>query len=641
VRAEHKRQYLGLVKGLNQAISDRSDREDVWERSEELYSGRFDVDAIDPTEQIYPNMIQPTINVIVAAALSRRPEIAVTPRKVENAARARLQIGLNRYFWETFDIQTEAQEALRDAGISGIGVLKTIWRYEEQRYTEPDPEDIAAMREYRDQLGLVLGDLPADDKVYEFLKRKAVQVIDNRPEARRISYWEVFVDSQARSLREINWIAHRYWRPLEEVEGDEFLRESVRKSYRSLVTDPAYPENPSHNLENPEGPMRRRVFNDTSGTDMIELVEIWDLRRRRLYICRWEDLGNPERLLYEGLWPFKVGHPFVFLTFGPSFSLPDQVYPLSLAEMIGPEQYELTTIARELMRQRLYTKQRFVGDEEMITDDVEEVLRSDVNGAIAKLSLNGRDVREVLMELPGLRVDPQLYQQQALIEAMIVKKTGITEYQRGLVSGNRSATEVSTVDEYAQGRVNLLLHSVQQAMVELARKMMGLCAQYMTTKQVARIIDVDPNELPPNPDAYMLNGNLVYPFDRDDIAGEYDYSMAVTAAMADTPQARAQRLLQFAQAFAQDPFVNRAAIAVEFAKEIGLQNPERFITPPAPPPPPDQGGLPGQPSLPGVPGLAPGGGQPPGLGRQMAAAGAMGGVQRAAAAGRRGPIPVG
>lgn len=637
MRAEHKRQYAGLAKALEQSISDRSAREDVWEQSEELYSGRFDTDATDPTEQIYPNMVQPTINVIVAAALSRQPDVAVTPRKVENAARARLQMGLNRYFWETYDTQTEAQEALRDAGIAGIGILKTVWKYEEIRYVEPDPEDVAAMREYRDQLSLVLGELPADDKVYEFLKRKAVQVVDNRPEARRISYWEVFLDSQARSLREVNWIAHRYWRPLEDVEADEFLRETVRKSYRSLIDDPAYPHNPSHNnLSEPEGRNRRSMVNDTSGVDMVELVELWDLRRRRLYICRWEDLGNPDRLLYEGLWPFKVGHPFVFLTLGPSFSLPDQVYPLSLAEMIGPEQYELTTIGRELMRQRLYTKQKFAGDEELMTEEVEAVLRSAQNGAIAKIRTDGRDIRELLMPLPGMQVDPQLYQQQGLVEGMIVKKTGITEYQRGLVSGNRSATEVSTVDEYAQGRVNLLIHAVQQAMVDLARKMLGLCAQYMTTKQVARILDINPAELPPNPDAYMMNGALVYPFDRNDIAGEYDFSMSITSAMAETPQARAQRLLQFAQAFAQDPFVNRAAIAVEYAKEIGLENPERFITPPAPPP-----GQPGQPSLPGLPGMQPGGGQPPGLGSQMAAAGAMGGVQAAAAAGRRGPIPAG
>lgn len=629
MKAEEKRNYKSLCTAFKNAETDRQERESVWEKSEELYSGRFDVAATDPTDQIYPNVCQPTINVVVAETLSRPPEVAVTARKADDAPRARLLRGLNRYWWDVDDIQTQAQESLRDAGIFGVGVLKTLWKYDEIRYVPPDPKDVSAMADYRDMV-LAAGavrDLPTDEEIVKFLQKETVQIIDNRPEARRVSIKEIFLDSQARSLREVNWIGHRYHRPLEDVVKDEWLSRSVRDDMKKVSADDEYSPKTGQAPSSMDNG-RRTMENDTAGTELVEMVEIWDIRRRQLYIFRYEDISNVDKLLYAGGWPFAIGHPFVFLTLGPSFTLPDQVYPLSLCEMIGPEQYELTMIARELMRQRMYTRQKFGMDADAWTEDAEKALKSSINGDVAKLeNLNGRPIRDVLAELPGLHVDPQLYTQRGEVEAWITKKVGITEQQRGGAAGGRtSATEVSTIEEYAQGRVNLLVHAVQQAMVEVARKMCGLASQYMVTKQVARIVGMGIADLPPNPDAYVVDGQLIYPFDRKDIAGEYDFSISIVNAQSDTPAARAEKILRFRQAFGGSPYLNEQALISEYAKEIGLPDPERFIMDPTQQMP-QQG--PGQPSIAGVPGMAAGGGQPPGVRPQLAVAGRQGGMANA------------
>jgi hypothetical protein len=61
----------------------------------------------------------------------------------------------------------------------------------------------------------------------------SVQIIDNRPEARRISGEEMFLDSKAKSLREINWLAHRYHRPTEEVVSDKWYDQGVLASIKA------------------------------------------------------------------------------------------------------------------------------------------------------------------------------------------------------------------------------------------------------------------------------------------------------------------------------------------------------------------------------------------------------------------------
>lgn len=598
MNAKQKARFEKLVKALHASESKRSEHEKAWNDYQRLYANGSGVAPGARQLSTSPrnvNLSFQTVEIMVSAAMERSPKIYAKPRKKEAIKRARLAEKVLGYWESVNDTSIQVEEAHRDAAIYGDGFLKSAWVKRSSRAVEPDPEELQKMLEGKDELSRKLGAVLTDRDVYDYLKDMTIQVVENRPMTRRVSPYDIWLDMQAKDYADIAWIAHRYTRPLEDVKQDPgYIFKNRRK-----VTPIGLPS--AH------GQLFTR---ETIGElDEIEVIEIWDLQEEKLYIGDYNAL-DAESLLYDGgSYPYAIGNPFTHLEF---FRLPDQLYSMGVVELIAPLQQEINDIREEQTSARARMRQKFAAEEGILSEDAIGALQSDIEGdvaIIAKDALDGRDLRNVLVRLDTIGVNPEFYNQGPLIKGDIYEVTGITEYMRNGSNGYRSATEVNTVNNFASARLARMVRSVHLARVQVAQKEMGLAAQFMDTQESVRIVGLD-EDLLQLPGAFADNSHTIFPFDRRDIAGEYDIELEAGSYDPESKQTRLDRWRETFALLSQFPELDRKQVIVEVMRELGVTDPQKFIAPiPIP--------------LTGQTGSAPGSGTPaPGGGRQGASSGA-------------------
>jgi len=174
--------------------------------------------------------------------------------------------------------------------------------------------------------------------------------------------------------------------------------------------------------------------------------------------------------------------------------------------------------------------------------------------------------------------------------------SGISEYARGSAGDiRRTATEASLIQQGTNARLADKLNRVEKFIARIAQKLLQINQQFLTGDQVARIVGRE--------------GQMVWlPYTRDDIMGEFDFSVEAGSTAPKDENGRRQTAMSLgniAMPFVQMGVVNPSEVFRYILREgFGIRSPERFL---------QQGGPPGQPGQSQQP---PGGpGQPsPGIG---------------------------
>lgn len=536
--------------------------DETWKRLVDMYRGRH-YEYFTEEDRILVNMIFSTVNVIAPSISVNYPKITVAAVNPDNAANAVIAEAVVNYWWKHRDIKFQFRRAVKDLLIIGHAWVKVGYRYvEEERIgndedvNDPDFEESYATTNYN--------------------------VLEDAPFVERLSPFDVFVDPDGISMDDIKWIAHRTRRPISDVRSDRRYNRAAREDVQAV----------SYSRYSVDEPASRKINDKDEG--YADIFEFYDLRNNT--VCVFAE-GGESFLIKPRKMPYAFGHPFVMLR---NYDVPDQFYPIGDVEAIEPLQRELNATRTQMMNHRKKYARKYLFRETSIDSNGRAAMESDEDNVMVPV-IGDAPLADVVQPFPALMNPPEFYNQSSMIEQDINTISGVAEFMRGSVSEiRRTATEVGLLQDAANARTADKLATVEAAISAIGRKLLALSQQFLTGVQVARIIGRD--------------GEPVWvKYDRDYIAGEFDFDVVGGSTMPNNESARRAQAAELVAAMM--PFVSAGVVdmnklaAYILQNGFNVKNPEAFIL--APPPPMGAEGMSPEMAGGGMPPEMMGGGMPP------------------------------
>lgn len=508
--------------------------DDTWRRLIDMYRGRHYEFATDE-DRLLVNIAFSTVNVINPSVSVNYPKIAVNARKPEDAPRAVITEAVVNYWWKHYKVKPEFRRAVKDFLIVGHAWLKVGYRYVEEEQI-PEADDASTVDENN-------------------LITPTIIVREDRPFVERVSCFDVFVDPDATSEQDMRWIAQRIRRPLAEVKADKRYNQAARNNVSATSTSMYYDE-----------PDRKKTWDESH--QYADIWEFYDLKTGKMSV--FSD-GGDQFLVKPTLMPYAFGHPFVMIR---NYDVPDYFYPIGDLEAIEPLQRELNETRTQMMNHRKRFSRKYLYKESAFDADGRSALESDFDNVMVPVS-SDENLNNVVAPFPAVITPPEFYNQSNMIQADVEQISGVTEYQRGgLPEIRRTATEAAIMQDAANARAADKLATIEGVIASVAQRLVGLAQQYMTGEQVARIVGRDGEP-------------MWVTFDRDYIAGEFDFEVEAGSTAPVNESFRRQMALQMVDAmapFAGAGIVNMQKLASHVLQfGFGVKSPDEFLQ--APPPP--------------------------------------------------------
>ena len=584
---------------------DQQGYEYTWRRLIDLYRGKhWPSTTSNEQDLIAVNLAFSTVNVIAPSVAVNYPKIVVQATKEENVDRAVFVEAIINYMWKHHNFRDPFRHAVKDFLIFGHGWLKVGWKFLEQPQlvSEIERESLIdqAFTEVADFAATspeLAADLPTDEDIYANIPQTIMRVVEDQPFVERISPFDVYVDPQATTLEEASWIAQRLVRPLEEAKNDNRYKPSARKRLsNNYVPD-----------------VDKEEINDKAQylPEQVVIWEYYDMKANTLSV--YAD-GADEFLIDPVAMPYAYGQPFVMVR---NYDVPDQFYPIGDLESIESLQLELDKTRSQLMNDRKRYARKWLYHERSFGPEGREALESEDDGRMVPVVDENKPLSEVVVPMPQIPMSADMYNYSAIIEDDINTVSGISEYARGAMPEiRRTATEASIIADAQNARAADKLSIVEICISHVARRVIQLMQQFMTGDQIARVTSVGGEDM-------FVN------YTRDDITGEYDFSVQAGSTQPMNDTIRKQQAISLMNAVAPlvGTVIDPAALAMHVLENgFGIKDPAKFImqAQPAPqeaeeavgeeqmvPPPPDLGGVPMPEGQAGA--FAPTGGVPPEL----------------------------
>jgi hypothetical protein len=487
-----KRQIMKLRQSQRWRKSE--DRDDLWERMVNLYRGKHYKNS-SKEDRMLVNLAFATKNVIAPSVAINNPKFAVNARKPETASQAIITEQVLNYLWRTHKYQDEFRLAVDDFLVIGHGWLKV-------GYKAPKPKEIVNIS---DTVEGSEEDQGVDDKDETVPQSESITVgcydDDDRPFVERISPFDIFVDPDARSLKEMTWIAQRVRRQTADVMVDKRYNATARAKVNSKIA-------------------QQRIDDETRAVDgaptdsSVSYVDIWefyDIRKGTVstFCAEQEDgfLIAPQPI------PYAFGHPFVMLR---NYEVTDEFYPMGELEAIEELQHELNATRTQMMNHRKRYARKTLYDKAAFDKAGIDALRSDDDNTLVPVDLNTADassIAEVIGPMPQMGTPPDFYAQSDVISGDIDRVSGVSDYMRGAQAEiRRTATEAAMIQDAQNARAADKLARIESTLSKLGQRVVQLMQQFMTGEQVIRIVG-------------MHNQPVWMQFDRDYIQGEFDFEV--------------------------------------------------------------------------------------------------------------------
>ena len=590
---------------------------DTWRRMIDLYRGQHWPRTTSAQQDLISvNMAFSTINVIAPSVSVNHPKIVVNANNEEDRDRAMFVEAVINHTWRHHDFRRPFRAAVKDFLIVGHGWIKVGWRFLEEERTLADGERqsmmdqaILEVDQAASEMPEFAGELPSEEELAANIPQSEMAVVEDQPFVERVSPFDILVDPEATCEDDIGWIAQRIVRPLEEAQHDPRYKPSTRKM---LSADARVLTGYDH------------VFADDreyyTPDERVVIWEFYDIPSNTM--CVFAENGDgflidPVRM------PYAYGQPFVMLR---NYDVPDHFYPLGELEPIESLQLELDKTRTQLMNDRKRYARKYLYHERSFGPEGREALESDEDSRMVPVVDENKPLSECIIPMPQIQISPEIYQYSDIIEADIMQISGVSEYARGAMPEiRRTATEASIIADAQNARAADKLAIIELSIAQIGRRVLQLMQQYMTGDQMARVTK-------------RGGGDLWVPYTREDITGEYDFTVVAGSTQPMNDTIRKQQAISLMNAVA--PLVGAGvidpqALAIHILQDgFGITDPERFMSqqPPLPPsatgsaaagapeapppptgPPPVGGGALPQPNLPPEGAFAPTGGIPPEL----------------------------
>ena len=600
-RAELHEQYTRRLERTRRWREDQAyDR--TWWRLIDLYRGKHWAETTrSRSDLIAVNLAFSTINVIAPSVAVNHPKIVVSANDEVNSDRAAFVEAVVNHLWRHHDFRKPFRRAVKDFLIFGHGWVKTGWKFLEQETSLAEAERDLLMQQARlevDEFALespdLSGALPTDEEINANLPETAMMVIEDQPFVERISPFDVFVDPEATCMDDARWIAQKIVRPLEDAQKDQRYKPSVRKR---LDADAGVNPQYVSQYENE----RNRVLDE----DRVTIWEFYDIAENTMSVFS----ENSDGFLVDPVpMPYAYGQPFVMIR---NYDIPDLFYPMGDLESIESLQLELDKTRSQLMNDRKRYARKYLYHERSFGPAGREALESDEDGRLVPVLDENKSLSDVVIPMPQSPISPEIYAYSEIIENDINTVSGVSEYARGAMPEiRRTATEASIIADAQNARAADKLAIIEISISEMGRRVIQLMQQFMTGDEMARV-------------SKKGGESLWVPYSRDDILGEYDFSVEAGSTQPMNDTIRKQQAVSLLNAIAPlvGTVIDPTALAVHVLEDgFGIKDPQKFIMQQGPPPPPDDvpadeaAALEGGPLPPGgppVPEPPPGAGVPP------------------------------
>lgn len=543
--------------------------DETWKRLIDLYRGRH-YEHFTDEDRILVNMAFSTINVIAPSIAVNYPKITVNAVNPENADNAVISEAVVNYWWRHRDIKGQFRRGVKDMLIVGHAWLKVGYKYvEEERIG--DDEDVN------------------DPNVSQNYTQTTYNVLEDAPFVERVSPFDIFIDPDGTNMDDIKWIAHRVRRPISDVRTDRRYNKTARDEVSAV----------SFSRYSTDEPQHRKINDRDEG--YADIFEYYDLRNNTVSVFAESAdafLIKPQKM------PYAFGHPFVMLR---NYDVPDQFYPIGDLEAIEPLQRELNSTRSQMMNHRKRYARKYLFRENAMDANGRAAMESDEDNVMVPV-IGDMPLGDVVAPFPALINPPEFYNQSSMIEADINSISGVGEFMRGGVSEiRRTATEIGALQDAANARTADKLATIERGVSMIGRRLLGLSQQFLTGVQTARILGKD--------------GQPVWiKYDRDYIAGDFDFDVVGGSMMPNNESARRSQALELVNSmapFASAGIVDMAKLAAYVLQTgFGIKNPESFLSTPEPSEPAEPpvsaetGGQPPMPPMPPEMSAPPMGGSP-------------------------------
>ena len=536
----------------------------LWRRMVDLYRGKhWPRTTVSNEDLIAVNLAFSTVNVIAPAVSVNHPKIVVTPNQPEDEDRAAFVEAVVNHLWRHHDFRKPFRRSVKDFLIFGHGWLKVGWNFVEQERTLSDSErdelfidavgetDLFAMENPE-----MAGDLPTDEQMAANIPDTAMMVVEDQPFIERVSPYDIYIDPEATCLEDAQWICQRIIRPLEEAKKDKRYKASARKN---LGAD---------SVLNPMFTPTDREQQDQYLQDIVDrtvIFEFYDIVNNKMSVLA----QNGQEFLVDPIpMPYAYGQPFVMLR---NYDVPDYFYPMGDLEAIESLQEELDKTRSQLVNARKRYARKYLFHERSFGPEGREALEADEDGRLVPVVDENKSLNEVVVPMPQTPLSPEIYNYSAIIEQDINTVSGVSEYARGSMPEiRRTATEASIIADAQNARAADKLAIIEIGIGHLARRVIQLMQQFMTGQQMAQVAD-------------RGGQNLFVPFERDDIIGEYDFSVEGGSTQPMNETIRKQQAVSLMNAVA--PLVGVVIDPAALAKYVlqtgfGVKNPDKFLIQP-------------------------------------------------------------
>ena len=562
--------------------------DNLWRRMTDLYRGKhWPRGAVTPEDMITVNLAFSTINVIAPSVSVNHPKIVVTPNSEENQDRAAFVEAVVNHLWRHHDFRKPFRRAVKDFLIFGHSWVKVGWQFLEQERTLSDAERDEMLEEalgeadaFAAEEPMLAGGLPTDDEMAANIPQTAMMVVEDQPFVERISPFDILIDPEATCIEDAKWIAQRIVRPLEAARTDRRYKASARKN---LSADSLL-----YSMYSVSTRQEQEEYLDTE--ERCVVYEYYDITENTLSVL---PQSGDQFLIDPIAMPYAYGQPFVMMR---NYDIPDYFYPMGDLEALESLQQELDKTRSQMMNARKRYARKYLYHERSFGPEGREALESDTDGRLVPVVDENKPLGETVVPMPQTPLSPEIYNMSEIVEADINTVSGVSEYARGQMPEiRRTATEASIIADAGNARAADKLATVELAIAQIGRRVIQLMQQFMTGEQMAQVAD--------------KGGSLFVPYARDDITGEYDFSVEAGSTQPINDTIRKQQAVSLLNALA--PLVGTVIDPQALAKHVlsngfGIKDPDKFMMQQQPQQPVGPEGA--------APGAGPGAGQmPPGM----------------------------
>jgi hypothetical protein len=572
-KAEHLTRYKNRLKHAKRFREEKG-YDATWHRLLDLYTGKHFPTGMQDEDRIAINMAFSTINVIFPALTVNHPKIEVLANKAEDEDRAVIAEAVVNYWWKHYDFRSPFRRAAKDFLTFGHGWIKVGYKFEEEDVSLEEDEKKTQLMELGSQVDSFAGenpdlaaDLPTEEEIAANASGTKTIILEDRPTLERVSPFDMFVDPEATCMDDARWIAQRIVRPLEDVQDDKRYKSKTRLNCKAdavISSDWLSQE------------QKRKMDSDI---DRVTVYEFYDLVSNTMCVfCE----GSDDYLIDSKKMPYSFGHPYEFVA---NYEVPDEFYPIGDLEMIEAPQQELNKTRSQMMNHRKKYGRKYLYRASALGPEGRQGLESNEDNIAIEVIDDNQPLQDVIIPVPITPMAGDLYQYSDIIQGDMDKVSGVNEYARGATPEvRRTATEAAMIQDGANARSADKLAVIEIAIGAIARKVLKLAQQYMTSEDAARITGSDGEQ-------------FWFEYDYEDIDGEFDFQVEAGSTQPQNETNRRQQAVAMMNSLG--PFIGTVIDPQALVKHVlqfgfGVKSPGKFM---APPPPPMPMGPDGQPAV--------------------------------------------